>query len=100
MPTRRTCPQCEREFTTILSPKRLVCSGERRTACRQAQTESRTCPVCENSFEARRRVRTGYCSAVCRREAEHRRDRALGEDWARRLGQAPPALPARVSSGV
>ncbi|MDX3725220.1 hypothetical protein [Streptomyces caniscabiei] len=90
LPTQRTCPQCEREFTTTLSPKRMFCSDECRTAAREAQTETRTCPACENSFEARRTVRTRYCSAVCRREAEHRRDRA------RRLGQAPPALPARI----
>nr|WTB11972.1 hypothetical protein OG546_49220 [Streptomyces antimycoticus] len=94
--TQRTCPQCEREFTTTLSPKRMFCSPECRTAAREAQTETRTCPVCENPFRAKATVRTRYCSAVCRREAEHRRDRALDEERARRLGQAPPALPARI----
>ncbi|MGW1916751.1 hypothetical protein ACWCQS_40160 [Streptomyces sp. NPDC002076] len=34
---------------------------------------------------------------VCRRAAEHRRDQALDEERARRVGQAPPpALPARI----
>ncbi|WP_182455759.1 hypothetical protein [Streptacidiphilus sp. P02-A3a] len=38
-------------------------------------------------------MRKIYCSPVCRREAEQRRDRALNEDRARRLGQtlAPPS---------
>lgn len=96
LPTQRTCPQCEAEFTTTLSPKRVFCSPDCRTAAREAQTETRTCSVCENPFQPGRTVRTRCCSAVCRREVEHRRDRALDEERARRLGQAPPALPARI----
>ncbi|MFL5997859.1 MAG: hypothetical protein ACJ736_26745 [Streptomyces sp.] len=97
LPTQRICPQCDQEFTTTLSPKRIFCSPECRTASREAKTETRTCPVCENPFQVQRTVRTIYCSAVCRREAEHRRDQALDEERARRLGQAPPAaLPARI----
>ncbi|BBC30439.1 hypothetical protein SGFS_017330 [Streptomyces graminofaciens] len=42
--TQRTCPQCEREFTTTLSPKRMFCSPECRTAAREAQTETRNLP--------------------------------------------------------
>ncbi|MHC3475222.1 hypothetical protein ACYF6T_42055 [Streptomyces sp. 7R007] len=75
----------------------MFCSSECRTAAREAQTETRTCPVCENPSQAKTTVRTPrYCSAVCRREAEHRRDRPLDEERARRLDQAPPALPARI----
>lgn len=33
-------------------------------------------PRLREPFQARRTVRTRYCSAVCRREAEHRRDQA------------------------
>ncbi|MDH6711111.1 endogenous inhibitor of DNA gyrase (YacG/DUF329 family) [Kitasatospora sp. MAA19] len=99
LPKLRNCPQCRKEFTTDLSRKRKFCSPECRTASRrsEAHMETRTCPVCENPFQAGKTVRTVYCSMVCRREAEHRRDQALDEERARRLGQAPPpAPPARV----
>jgi hypothetical protein len=56
--------------------------------------ETRTCPACENPFRAGKTVRTVYCSMVCRREAEHRRDQALDQERARRLGQAPPPAPS------
>ena len=95
LPLQRVCPQCDTEFTTSHSKKRKYCSAECRTVSRAAQTETRACPVCENPFEAGKTVRTIYCSAVCRREAEHRRDQALDEERARRLGQAPPA-PVRI----
>ncbi|MEU1449837.1 hypothetical protein [Streptomyces mirabilis] len=99
LPKQRVCPQCDQEFTTDLSRKRIYCSAECRTASRAAQTETRTCPVCDNPFEAGKTVRSVYCSIVCRREAEHRRDQALDEERARRLGEAPPtpaAMPARL----
>ena len=94
LPRQRNCPQCGEEFTTTHSQQRKYCSAECRTASRGAQTETRTCPVCQNPFQSSKTVRAVYCSLVCRRAAEHRRDRALDEERARRLGQAPPALPA------
>ncbi|MGW3957985.1 hypothetical protein ACWEKM_45650 [Streptomyces sp. NPDC004752] len=95
LPKQRLCPQCGEEFTTDLSRKRRFCSAECRTASRrsEAHMETRTCPVCDNPFQAGKTVRTVYCSMVCRREAEHRRDQALDEERARRLGQAPPSAP-------
>ncbi|MEV6586847.1 hypothetical protein [Streptomyces acidicola] len=99
LPKQRVCPQCGEEFTTDLSRKRKFCLAECRTASRrsEAHMETRTCPVCDNPFQAGKTVRTVYCSMVCRREADHRRDQALDEERARRLGQAPPpAPPARV----
>ncbi len=98
LPKQRNCPQCGTEFTTDLSRKRKFCSRECRTASRrsEAQMETRTCPVCDNPFQAGKTVRTIYCSMVCRRDAEHRRDQALDEERARRLGQARPSTPARV----
>ncbi len=99
LPVQRLCPQCGEEFTTGLSRKRIYCSAECRTASRRsdAHLETRTCPVCDNPFQAGKIVRTVCCSLVCRRESEHRRDQALDEARARRLGQAPlPAPPARI----
>ncbi|GAA0553675.1 MULTISPECIES: SGNH/GDSL hydrolase family protein [Streptomyces] len=107
----RTCPECQTgSRVDSLTSRRKYCSPSHHNHQPEAPVllgrvshrrprgpdGDRTCPVCENSFEARRTVRTRYCSAVCRREAEHRRDRALDEERARRLGQAPPALPARI----
>ncbi|MFE7526666.1 hypothetical protein ACFU7Y_13170 [Kitasatospora sp. NPDC057542] len=80
---------------------RKFCSAECRTASRhsEAQMETRTCPVCDDPFQAGKTVRTVYCSMVCRREAEHRRDQAPDEERARRLRQArPSAPPARIES--
>ncbi|MET8627824.1 hypothetical protein ABZW30_29455 [Kitasatospora sp. NPDC004669] len=98
---RRTTPegQCGTGFTTDLSRKRKFCSAECRTASRRSEAcmETRTCPVRENLFQAAKTVRTVHCSMVCRRDAERRRDQALDEQRARRLGQAPPlALSART----
>ncbi|MER6925379.1 hypothetical protein [Streptomyces spiralis] len=62
--------------------------------------ETRPCPVCDNLFQAGKTVRTVYCSMVCRREAERRRDQALDEEQIdgsarrrhphRRLGSGSP----------
>jgi endogenous inhibitor of DNA gyrase (YacG/DUF329 family) len=99
-PVQRTCPQCKNEFLTDVSPKRIFCSSECRTASRANENsmEQRACPVCDGTFDSPKTVRQVYCSPTCRRDAERLRDQAREEDRARRLGEAPRSAPPPLPS--